>query len=231
VRRLETSPDGAGSSRLCWRELRLPIRILALCRVVDFVGWASPTDASPRGRRRWAMPTLRWLTQRHAKYEPAQSFPCMSDFHACSFSSSVPGSRIVVRSSVRVRLLFRARSSPQPILTRVARAPSGAVNRPAADQSARPPAIPFPCTRQWSYPDRYGGSPRFEHRSASQNLPRDQHHTRYHTAYPGRCSRRSRRSGTRITNGITKCWNGEANSIPRRMIPDRATPSLERDCS
>jgi hypothetical protein len=33
---LETSPDGAGSYRLCRRELRLPIRVLALCRAVVF---------------------------------------------------------------------------------------------------------------------------------------------------------------------------------------------------
>ena len=36
--------------------------------VIHFVRWASPTDASLRGQRRWAMPTLRWLTQRRAEY-------------------------------------------------------------------------------------------------------------------------------------------------------------------
>jgi hypothetical protein len=35
-----------------------------------FVEWASPTDASLRGQRRWEMPTLRWLTQRRAEYKP-----------------------------------------------------------------------------------------------------------------------------------------------------------------
>src|SRR5208337_1919831 len=33
--RLERSPDRAGSYRICRRELRLPIRVLALCRAVE----------------------------------------------------------------------------------------------------------------------------------------------------------------------------------------------------
>ncbi len=33
--KLETSPDRAGSYRICRRELRLPIPDLALCRVVE----------------------------------------------------------------------------------------------------------------------------------------------------------------------------------------------------
>ena len=36
--------------------------------VIHFVGWASPTDASLHDQRRWALPTLRWLTQRRAEY-------------------------------------------------------------------------------------------------------------------------------------------------------------------
>ena len=51
MRRLETSPDGAGSSRFCRRELRLPIRILALCRAVEKLNCHLVLRSQGRARR------------------------------------------------------------------------------------------------------------------------------------------------------------------------------------
>jgi hypothetical protein len=54
---------------LTGRTVQLPMFILCAGRGDSFfVAWASPTDASLRGQRRWAMPTLRWLTQCRAEY-------------------------------------------------------------------------------------------------------------------------------------------------------------------
>jgi hypothetical protein len=55
------------------RDLASPRWLVCSARgeVIHFVGRASPTDASLRGQRRWAMPTLRWLTQRRAEYDSA----------------------------------------------------------------------------------------------------------------------------------------------------------------
>jgi hypothetical protein len=59
-------------------------------RWLTFVGWASPTDASLRGQRRWAMPTLRWLTQRRAEYNFGRSSTSSLLCERCPSISSSP---------------------------------------------------------------------------------------------------------------------------------------------